>query len=67
LYNLHALKDLLQWKKEHAAALEEWLNVIGEFEMLNSLANLSTTPILFPTLNTEFKIDFKNQSSVVKC
>jgi DNA mismatch repair ATPase MutS len=47
-------------KKEHAAALEEWLNVIGEFEMLNSLANLSsTTRFFFPTLNTEFKIDFK--------
>jgi hypothetical protein len=35
-------------KKEHAAALEEWLNVIGEFEMLNSLANLSfNNPDLF--------------------
>jgi hypothetical protein len=44
--------------KEHAAALEEWLNVIGEFEMLNSLANLSFK-LFFPTLNTEFKIDFK--------
>jgi hypothetical protein len=64
LYNLHALKDLLQWKKEHAAALEEWLNVIGEFEMLNSLANLSfnNPDFVFPTLNTEFKIDFKNLS-----
>jgi hypothetical protein len=32
----------LAMEKKHAAALEEWLNVIGEFEMLNSLANHST-------------------------
>jgi hypothetical protein len=28
-------------ENDHAEVLEEWLNVIGEFEMLNSLANMS--------------------------
>jgi DNA mismatch repair ATPase MutS len=64
LYNLHALKDLLKWKKEHATALEDWLAVIGEFEMLNSFANLSynNPDFVFPTLNTDFKISFNNLS-----
>jgi hypothetical protein len=64
LYNLHALKDLLVWKKEHASALEEWLVVIGEFEMLNSLANLSynNPDFVVPSLTTDFKISFENLS-----
>ena len=64
LYNFHALKDLLQWKKEHASALEDWLVVIGEFEMLNSLANLSynNPDFVVPNLNSEFKISFQNLS-----
>jgi len=64
LYNLHALKDLLKWKKEHASALEEWLIVMGEFEMLNSLANLSynNPDFVFPNLNTDFKISFEDLS-----
>lgn len=64
LFNLHVLKKLLNWKKEHAEAMEEWLGVIGEFEMLNSLANFAynNTEFVFPTLNTEFKINFSNLS-----
>lgn len=64
LFNLHVLKKLLNWKKEHATALEDWLDVIGEFEMLNSLANFAynNTEFVFPTLNTEFKINFSNLS-----
>ncbi|TDD73864.1 MutS-related protein [Flavobacterium caseinilyticum] len=64
LFNLHVLKSLIQWKKDHAHALEDWLEVIGEFEMLNSLANLSfnNPEFTFPTLNTNFEIDFSNLS-----
>jgi DNA mismatch repair ATPase MutS len=64
LYNLHALKDLLKWKSQYANALEEWLAVIGEFEMLNSLANLSynNPDFTVPSLNTDFKISFDNLS-----
>ena len=64
LFNLHVLKRLLAWKKEHASVLELWLEVIGEFEMLNSLGNLAynNPAFVFPNLNNESKIDFKNLS-----
>lgn len=64
LFNLHVLNKLLNWKKEHAEALEDWLDVIGEFEMLNSMANFAynNTDFVYPTLNTEFKIDFSQLS-----
>lgn len=64
LFNLHVLKALIQWKNDHAEALEEWLEVIGEFEMLNSLANLSynNPEFAFPIINTDFEIDFSNLS-----
>lgn len=64
LFNLHVLKALIQWKKDHAEALEDWLEVIGEFEMLNSLANFSynNPEFVYPTLNTNFEIDFTDLS-----
>ena len=64
LFNLHVLKSLIQWKKDHAQALENWLEVIGEFEMLNSLANFSynNPEFVYPTLNSNFEIDFKDLS-----
>lgn len=64
LFNIHVLKNLLNWKTNHAAVLGEWLDVIGEFEMLNSLANFSynNEDFVFPELNTEFKIGFSNLS-----
>jgi hypothetical protein len=64
LFNLHVLKSLIQWKKDNAEALELWLDVIGEFEMLNSLANFSynNPEFVYPSLNTDFKIDFSDLS-----
>ncbi|MDI6048081.1 MutS-related protein [Flavobacterium yafengii] len=64
LFNLHVFKSLIQWKNDHAAALKDWLEVIGEFEMLNSLANLSynNPEFVYPILNTNFEIDFTNLS-----
>ena len=64
LFNLHVLRKLLAWKEEHAAILEEWLEVIGEFEMMNSLANLAynNPEFVYPTINSDFKIDFENLS-----
>jgi DNA mismatch repair ATPase MutS len=64
LFNLHVLKSLIQWKNDHRSALEDWLEVIGEFEMLNSLANLSynNPEFVYPSLNTNFEIDFSNLS-----
>ncbi len=64
LFNIHVLKNIVKWKTAHAAILGEWLEVIGEFEMLNSLANFSynNPDFVFPSLNTDYKIDFVNLS-----
>ena len=64
LFHLHILKQLISWKKENASQLETWLEVIGEFEMLNSLANLSynNSDYSYPELNDKFEISFDNLS-----
>lgn len=64
LFNLHVFKSLIAWKNQHAQAVEDWLRVIGEFEMLNSLANLSynNPDFAFPDLNTNYEISFANLS-----
>jgi len=64
LFNLHIFKALILWKNQHATVLENWLLVMGEFEMLNSLANLSynNPDFSFPDLNTKYEISFSNLS-----
>nr|WP_315256130.1 DNA mismatch repair protein [uncultured Flavobacterium sp.] len=64
LFNLHVLKAMIVWKKEHAEVLEDWLEVIGEFEMLNSLANFAynNPDFVYPELNSDYKISFSNLS-----
>lgn len=64
LYNIHVLKAIVNWKKKHAADLEQSLQVIGEFEMLNSLANFSynNPDFAFPKLNDKHDIAFENLS-----
>ena len=64
LYNVHVFKSLISWKKQHAEVLEDWLAVIGEFEMLNSLANVSynNPEFVFPVLNTNHEVSFSNLS-----
>lgn len=62
LYHIHVLKSLLKWKENYSEELEKWMNVIGEFEKLNSLANLAynNPDFVFPTINSEYKIGFSN-------
>jgi DNA mismatch repair ATPase MutS len=64
LFNIQVLKSLIRWKKEYKSELENWLEVIGEFEMLNSLANFSynNPEFVFPKLNADYQIDFANLS-----
>jgi DNA mismatch repair ATPase MutS len=64
MFNLHVLKSLIAWKKEHAHALEEWLKIIGEVEALNSLANFAynNPDFVYPELNSDFQIQFKDLS-----
>jgi len=64
LFNLHVLKALLKWKEDYSHELENWIAIIGEFEALNSLANLAynNPDFVFPEINSEYKIEFKNLS-----
>ena len=64
LFNLHIFKALILWKNQHAAVLENWLVVMGEFEMLNSLANVAynNPDFTFPDLNAKYEISFSNLS-----
>lgn len=64
LYNIHILQGIVNWKKNHATDLEHSLQVIGTFEMLNSLANFSfnNPEFVFPKLNTHHEIAFENLS-----
>jgi len=60
LYHAHILGALIRWKKAHSAQIPVWLDVIGEFETLNSLANFSynNPAFVFPVLNDRFEIAF---------
>jgi DNA mismatch repair ATPase MutS len=62
LFNLHVLKALLKWKESYSDELEKWIAIIGEFEALNSLANLAynNADFVFPEINSEYKIEFSN-------
>ncbi len=64
LYHLHNLKGIINWKTKNAKSLEKWLTVIGEFEMLNSLANFSynNPDFTFPDLNENHELSFENLS-----
>lgn len=64
LFHVHTLRSLIKWKKEHAQNIRQWLDVIGEIETLNSLANLSynNPKFAFPSLNTDYTIQCKNLS-----
>lgn len=62
LYHIHVLKALLKWKENYSKELEDWMNVIGEFEMLNSLGNLAhnNSGFVFPEINSVHKISFSD-------
>ncbi|SFD58800.1 MutS-related protein [Flavobacterium phragmitis] len=64
LFNLHVLKALLKWKENYSSEIDQWISIIGEIEALNSLANLAynNADFVFPEINSEYKIEFKNLS-----
>ncbi len=64
LFHLHVLKALLKWKDNYSEELEKWIAIIGEFEALNSLANLAynNPDFVFPEINSDYKIGFKDLS-----
>lgn len=52
-YHLHVYHTLLRWKQQHGAALERWLQVLGEMEFLCSLAQFAYQhpEFVFPTID----------------
>jgi DNA mismatch repair protein len=60
-YHVHQYRQLLQWKAQYAAHIEEWLMLVAETEVLCSFANFSynNPNFVFPTLNNEYKIAFE--------
>lgn len=64
LYHIISLRAIIHWKTNHAKDLENWLAVIGEFEVLQSLANFSynNPDFTFPVLNENHEISFTKMS-----
>lgn len=62
LYHIHVLIGLSQWRKNHAEDIKEWLNIIGEIESLNSLANFSYSnpDFVYPKLNNNHHLHFED-------
>ena len=60
LYHVHTLRKLQDWKASNASKIEDWLEVIGELEAINSLSNFAynNPNYAYPTLNTEEQITF---------
>jgi len=61
LYHLGVYKELLFWKKSKAKQIEKYLEILGEFEALNALANFwhNNPTFVFPKINHQFQINFK--------
>ena len=61
LIHIHALKELLDWKKQYGHKILDWLEVIGKMEALSSIANFAYNKpeYPYPTINSEMKLDFK--------
>jgi hypothetical protein len=61
LHHIHQYQKLYRWRLQHATAIQDWLQVIGTMEMLNSFANLydNNPDYSFPTINNNHKIAFQ--------
>jgi hypothetical protein len=64
LFHVHTLKALIDWKKNNGSQLMTAIEVMGEVEMLNSLANFAynNPDYTFPKLNDAHQISFKGLS-----
>lgn len=59
-YHIHALRRLSQWKSRFGAELPKWFNLIGDVDVINSLANLhyNNPEFCFPEINEDARIRF---------
>lgn len=64
LFHVHTLKALIDWKKNHGSQLISAIDLMGEVEMLNSLANFAynNPNYAFPKLNNNYQIQFTDLS-----
>ncbi len=64
LFHVHTLKALINWKKNNGSQLMKAIAIMGEVEMLNSLANFAynNPEYAFPKLNDSYQIKFTNLS-----
>lgn len=62
LYHVHVLRGLSNWRTSYASHIRTWLDVIGEFEKFNSLANFSfnNDDFVFPAINSDHVIQFES-------
>jgi DNA mismatch repair ATPase MutS len=62
LYHFQILNALAGWKKKNTGNIAAWLDVIAEFEVLASFANLhyNNPGYAFPELNTTHEVRFEN-------
>lgn len=60
-YHLYVYAAFCKWKAAHGKKIFHWLNLLGEMEAMNALANFSFNrpDYIFPSLNQENKIEFK--------
>lgn len=62
MYHIRTMSNLEKWKDANLNKIENWLQVIGEMEALNSLANFNynNPEFCFPELNQEKQMEFKD-------
>ena len=62
LYHIHIYRNLCVWKENNNQSVVEWLDVVGEFEALGSLANFAfnNPSFTFPQLNKDNNIVIKD-------
>ncbi|MEM8938679.1 MAG: DNA mismatch repair protein [Bacteroidota bacterium] len=61
-YHIHVLRGFSQWRRLYGSLIHHWLDTVGEFEKLNSLAGFSFNhpEFIFPAINMEYRIKLKN-------
>lgn len=61
-YHIHLLHALIKWKKSNRKNIQQWLEVMGEFEVLNSFANFSynNPNFTFPKVVNNYELSFIN-------
>jgi hypothetical protein len=62
LYHLHVMNSLLQWKHRYAKDLNEWLDVIAEFDYWISLAGYAHKhpDFTYPEINSQLEFQAEN-------